>query len=105
MDIKGFFKKVGNAIVRVFKGTVQIAWRSGLEDFISRYLPVAIDELMKLAQVNSNAEFRDWEQMAFKRLREIVQADGNRYADNWIVILKGFAFEALKANGYWPPKS
>lgn len=105
MNIKGFFKKVGSVIVKVFKGTLQFAWRSGLDDFMSRYLPVAIDELMKLAQTNSNAEFREWEQAAFNRLRAIVEADGRRYADNWIVLLKGFAFEALKANGYWPPKA
>lgn len=70
-----------------------LAWRAGLDRFLNKYLPIAENLLLDLAQVNSGAAFHVWKDKAFSELKRIT----GEAKDNWIQIALSLALEKLKA--------
>ena len=102
MGIKQILGKIGSAIVKVLKGAGKVAWRYGMDQFLENYLPLAMEEITKLAAVKGNDSFHQWRDEAFDAVKARLDADKASYQKTWITILLGFALESLKANGLWP---
>lgn len=86
--------KIFDWFKKVFLGIKFIYFRFGMDKFLSQYIEVAIEILVDLAKVNSNAAFHEWEQQAFQKLKDRI---GKPVADTWIAILINLAWEVLKA--------
>jgi len=80
------FSKIWNFL----KGLIS---RPGLQQFLAKYMAVAVRLLKDLADTHSNQEFHEWKDLAFRELQAIT----GELKGNWISILIGLAYEELKA--------
>lgn len=67
--------------------------RSGLDTFLKQYMDDAIAIVGELQEVNNNAAFHTWKDIAWERLK----LRTGELRGNWIAILVSLAFESLKA--------
>lgn len=81
-----FFKKVWS----FFAGLLT---RPGLDTFLKRHMDLAVKIISDLQSVNSNSDFHLWKDLAWLQIRNAT----GEVRGNWIAILVGLAFEALKA--------
>ncbi len=86
------FSAIGHFFVHLFQRV-----RPGLEAFAKKYEKLALDEVTKLAEVNSGKGLHEWEQDAFTAIKTEVLKDTKEVNDNWIGILIKFAYEDVKA--------
>ena len=67
--------------------------RSGLDTCLKKYMDDAIAIVGELQEVNNNAAFHTWKDIAWERLK----LRTGELRGNWIAILVSLAFESLKA--------
>lgn len=82
-----------NWIKNLFSIFNRFITRPGLDVFVNRWQGIAVQEIIALSQVNSNASFHEWREQAQGRLKTVT----GELKDNWIAILISLAFEEAKA--------
>lgn len=85
------FSSIGNFFKKLF-GKL----RPGLNEFLQKYQKIALAEVTKLADVNSNKDFHEWKDQAWISINSELAGDGKKIAGNWISILIHLAFEEFK---------
>lgn len=86
------FSSIGNFFKKLF-GKL----RPGLDQFLQKYKDLAVKEVKKLAELNSNKDFHEWKDQAWSAINKELAADGKKVAGNWISIILHLAFEEIKA--------
>jgi len=84
---------MANPFKAIFNWVKSLFTRPGLQQFLQKYIEDATILVSSLAMVHNNAEFHQWKDEAFAKLKERL-GEGK---DNWIAILVAFGFEAYKA--------
>lgn len=87
MGLKGFLKKIAS----IFKS------RSGFDKFVDRYKNLAVETVTKLALVHDGKSLHEWQDEAWQKLREQVQADGQEVRGTWLSLLILSSYEAILA--------
>ena len=82
-----------NFLRKVFSFLSAVRTRPGFDKFFSTWQGDAIAIVLNLSTVNSNAEFHQWKDEAYRQLKERT----GELKGNWIALLIGLAFEELKA--------
>lgn len=87
----GFWSNIGN----FFKG---LFFRSGLDKFVKNHVQAVAGLILKRIMENPGQSFHQLKDGIFLDVKAMILQDGKQVADNWIGLLIGMAFEALKAS-------
>lgn len=82
-----------NFLRKMFSFLGALKTRPGFDRFLSTWQNDAIEILLNLSAVNSNADFHSWKDQAFAQLKERT----GQLRGNWIALVINLAFEELKA--------
>jgi len=86
-----------SGIIDFFKGLFSKV-RPGLENFLHKEKDFAIAELKSLWESKGKIALNEFKDEAFEYLSKAISDKlGHAVPDNWINILLGFAYEAIKA--------
>jgi len=89
-----FFKKIVDTVKKAFGFSKVWYVRLGLGKFFDAHIPTALAIITKLAQVNNNAEFKEWYQEAFDEFKAVT----GETKGTWIAIVLNAAYELFKAS-------
>lgn len=87
MGLKGILKK----IFSIFKS------RAGFDKFADRYKGLAVETVTKLALAHDGKSLHEWQDEAWQKMKEQVQADGQEVRGTWLTILIASSYEAVLA--------